>query len=564
MREQLFADDETTVQSGLSVVTGWRRRGKLPLGVDITAMLLATAVKDPHGPGPYMPPAQQAVLGSEASLQTAYSLTIIRFVNGVSDSCQKGKVAGSVSKNADGAGLHPMLVDIRHEATHNQVPSLHMLRLAASHSLSWLYSNYWAAQSDRAWASTSEAVGVLERLLANQSARAAVSAPSGHSSQQSDSDPDFPDRCEAGMSPAALKKKQKALLGELKPIIPSSHAADLANILLHAPAALTTEHAAPLRSDTSMTSALPHLHLSATHSCAAGCLSLLSETYCGLISHVIVQSFSIMQEAKAAGMHMAGVHAPGNASGFTAWIAQSAAAWAAAALKVSESSDRAEHQRRLSCALHQMFQPEIVLSTSPALQQPHASKPPTTGHMARAQAIHSKIHPRPGGLGTSSAAPCISDMHTESGMARSPQAGLHERNSSGKSPADSQVDSCAPGSAATAMLRTEKMLLQMCKVCVVAHTTLYQAPQQHELLAHGVCAVHLTSGDRHRYRFKLELTGAVGSALPHFHCMPVTGSCGPADYWCVTRMRHDLPFPFCLSVSAATCRVLHPSPSYIS
>jgi len=156
VREQLFADDETTVQSGLSVVTGWRRRGKLPLGVDITAMLLATAVKDPHGPGPYMPPAQQAVLGSEASLQTAYSLTIIRFVNGVSDSCQKGKVAGSVSKN------------------------------------SWLYSNYWAAQSDRAWASTSEAVGVLERLLANQSARAAVSAPSGHSSQQSDSDPDFP------------------------------------------------------------------------------------------------------------------------------------------------------------------------------------------------------------------------------------------------------------------------------------------------------------------------------------------------------------------------------------
>jgi len=41
-----------------------------------------------------------------------------------------------------------VLVDIRHEATHNELPSLALLRLAAGHALDWLRASYWQRQAD--------------------------------------------------------------------------------------------------------------------------------------------------------------------------------------------------------------------------------------------------------------------------------------------------------------------------------------------------------------------------------------------------------------------------------
>ncbi len=64
-------------------------------------------------------------------------------VNGITDSMQKGKVAVSVASLADSAGLARLLVDIRHEATHNELPSLATLRLGVRLALDWLKANYW-------------------------------------------------------------------------------------------------------------------------------------------------------------------------------------------------------------------------------------------------------------------------------------------------------------------------------------------------------------------------------------------------------------------------------------
>lgn len=44
------------------------------------------------------------------------------------------------------AGLPRVLVDVRHDATHNELPSLAMLRLAADHALAWLNASYWQRQ----------------------------------------------------------------------------------------------------------------------------------------------------------------------------------------------------------------------------------------------------------------------------------------------------------------------------------------------------------------------------------------------------------------------------------
>ena len=51
------------------------------------------------------------------------------------------------------AGLPQVLVDLRHEATHNELPSLPLLRLAACQALVWLRACYWQPQSDQLLAS---------------------------------------------------------------------------------------------------------------------------------------------------------------------------------------------------------------------------------------------------------------------------------------------------------------------------------------------------------------------------------------------------------------------------
>lgn len=44
------------------------------------------------------------------------------------------------------AGLPRLLVDVRHEASHNDMPSLSVLRLAAAQALEWLLAAYWQRQ----------------------------------------------------------------------------------------------------------------------------------------------------------------------------------------------------------------------------------------------------------------------------------------------------------------------------------------------------------------------------------------------------------------------------------
>lgn len=68
---------------------------------------------------------------------------VCRMVNGIADSQQKGRVALSVNSLAESAGLSRLLVDVRHEATHNELPSLSTLQLAARQALDWLVQQYW-------------------------------------------------------------------------------------------------------------------------------------------------------------------------------------------------------------------------------------------------------------------------------------------------------------------------------------------------------------------------------------------------------------------------------------
>lgn len=84
-------------------------------------------------------------------VRQTYALAIIRLVNGLVDPLQQGIYARPISSIAAQIGLPTWLVDIRHAATHEDLPSLEVLREAANqascipqaHSLS-LISNMFS------------------------------------------------------------------------------------------------------------------------------------------------------------------------------------------------------------------------------------------------------------------------------------------------------------------------------------------------------------------------------------------------------------------------------------
>jgi ribosomal biogenesis protein LAS1 len=61
----------------------------------------------------------------------AYAAAIIRMVNGLVDPLQVGAYARSIASIAAQLGLPPWLVELRHAATHEDLPSLELLREAA-------------------------------------------------------------------------------------------------------------------------------------------------------------------------------------------------------------------------------------------------------------------------------------------------------------------------------------------------------------------------------------------------------------------------------------------------
>ena len=65
------------------------------------------------------------------SLRQNYATAVIRMVNGLVDPLQAGAYARSIASIAAQLGLPSWLVELRHAATHEDLPSLEMLREAA-------------------------------------------------------------------------------------------------------------------------------------------------------------------------------------------------------------------------------------------------------------------------------------------------------------------------------------------------------------------------------------------------------------------------------------------------
>lgn len=90
----------------LAQVSAWEARGKLPLGADMTAAIQRMRLGDLADTKPGHRPCQGLSAEQESMLRMQYALAIVRLVNGISDSAQKGTVAKSVANLAESAGAH--------------------------------------------------------------------------------------------------------------------------------------------------------------------------------------------------------------------------------------------------------------------------------------------------------------------------------------------------------------------------------------------------------------------------------------------------------------------------
>ncbi|TFK57560.1 Las1-domain-containing protein [Heliocybe sulcata] len=128
-------DDENDSQSkrlAIQRLSAWKSITSLPHALESTLAILTALYQDTEQPASH-----------GMALRQMYAAAVIRLVNGLVDPLQSGAYARSIASIAQQLGLPPWLVELRHAATHEDMPSLELLREAARESMSWLLNNYF-------------------------------------------------------------------------------------------------------------------------------------------------------------------------------------------------------------------------------------------------------------------------------------------------------------------------------------------------------------------------------------------------------------------------------------
>lgn len=141
-------------REALSVVQLWLNRSACPFAVETTAALAQSILLDQHmqqfaasaSTSDARYALEQMGGGAELGIRVNYSMALIRFVNSIVDSYQTGGFAQSIAVIAQRIGLPLWFVELRHAATHEELPSLAVCREAAHYALQWLDDNFWTPQ----------------------------------------------------------------------------------------------------------------------------------------------------------------------------------------------------------------------------------------------------------------------------------------------------------------------------------------------------------------------------------------------------------------------------------
>lgn len=158
-----------SILEALDVTTVWKARSHameaLPHAVESTAALAQVYWRDQMM---MQQMNDRRMCVSVTELRLAYSSAIVRCINGFADALQQQRfVAAPVSILCGQLGIPSWLVDIRHEASHNALPTLPVLRLATVTLLEYLQNEYWIPTCPQ-WITEKEGNLVEEEQKADQ------------------------------------------------------------------------------------------------------------------------------------------------------------------------------------------------------------------------------------------------------------------------------------------------------------------------------------------------------------------------------------------------------------
>ncbi|ETS76695.1 hypothetical protein PFICI_12082 [Pestalotiopsis fici W106-1] len=135
-------------RQAVSRVAMWVQRGSCPHMVESTGLLMAAVLDDLLVHEARSASSGGLGAGSTSAVRLAYSAAFSRFVTGLLDSHQDKQMKQSMYSIAKTIGLPATFVELRHQCTHEQLPSLLKLRSAAQKSLIWIWDYYWRHLSD--------------------------------------------------------------------------------------------------------------------------------------------------------------------------------------------------------------------------------------------------------------------------------------------------------------------------------------------------------------------------------------------------------------------------------
>ncbi|XP_022881335.1 uncharacterized protein LOC111398591 isoform X2 [Olea europaea var. sylvestris] len=141
VKTSLFSSSADSINAALQRISTWRSRGCIPVVIEVTASIIEIQQKDPF----FRDDLSEGALQSQEMLSMLYCMAIMRLVNGVVEKTRK-KMEISIGEAANAIGIPRMLIDIRHEGSHRDLPSLQLVRLASMKALDWLKSYYWEPQ----------------------------------------------------------------------------------------------------------------------------------------------------------------------------------------------------------------------------------------------------------------------------------------------------------------------------------------------------------------------------------------------------------------------------------
>jgi ribosomal biogenesis protein LAS1 len=126
--KMLYSFNPREIECGCARVSAWSAKQNIPVAIEVTAAL-------------------QHELHSSTPNTLALSLAVVRFINGVVEPLKDRNRQVPISTIGSSYGIPDFVVDIRHSATHGQLPSFEFAAIAGARALDWLRVHYWEAQS---------------------------------------------------------------------------------------------------------------------------------------------------------------------------------------------------------------------------------------------------------------------------------------------------------------------------------------------------------------------------------------------------------------------------------